>query len=94
MLSARKVEMEAAQTFAKNVLKLPVAIPAIVSNVQKLSALHSTVEERRDAVAPLAYHTYDNFKHKTTWSPAAHAWVDAELPLSKKVCQPPWLPPY
>jgi len=76
--------MEAAQTFAKNVLKLPVAIPAIVGNVQKLSALHSTVEDRREKAAPLAYHTYDNFKHKTTWSPAAHAWVDPEMPLSKK----------
>ena len=77
--------MEPAQTFAKNLLKLPTAVPAIVSNLQKLSTYHEKVEDRRDRLAPLAYHTYDNFKYKTTWSVKAHTWVDPDMPLSKKV---------
>jgi|UniRef100_A0A7S4G9Z0 hypothetical protein len=76
--------MEPAQTFAKNLLKLPTAVPAIVSNLQKLSTYHEKVEDRRDRLAPLAYHTYDNFKYKTTWSVKAHTWVDPDMPLSKK----------
>lgn len=76
--------MEPVQVFVKNLTKLPTAVPAVFANLQKLQAYHAVAEERRERYAPLAYHTYDNFKHKTTWHPAAHAWVDTGLPMTKK----------
>lgn len=76
--------MEAVQAFVKNAVKLPAAGPKIVANIQKLQSYHAVVEESRDANAPLAYFTFDHEKQKTTWHPAAHAWVDDALSLSKK----------
>lgn len=69
----------------KNLAKLPAATSQILTNVSKLQTFHGLLEERRDKYAPLAYHTYDNLKQKTTWHPIAHAWVDEGLPVSKKV---------
>nr|6TDU_A Chain A, ATPTB1 [Euglena gracilis]6TDU_a Chain a, ATPTB1 [Euglena gracilis]6TDV_A Chain A, ATPTB1 [Euglena gracilis]6TDV_a Chain a, ATPTB1 [Euglena gracilis] len=68
----------------KNLAKLPAATSQILTNVSKLQTFHGLLEERRDKYAPLAYHTYDNLKQKTTWHPIAHAWVDEGLPVSKK----------
>ncbi len=79
---------------AKNVKKLPVALPGMVKNIQKLMKYNQVVSDRREKHAPLAYTTFEQFKMNTTWSPVAHAWVDPELPLNRKVCLFPLFAPF
>jgi hypothetical protein len=64
--------------------RLPTAVPRFLANLQKLQRLHKLIADRRDRLAPIAYHTYDKQKHRTTWHPKAHAWVDEKLPMSRQ----------
>jgi hypothetical protein len=64
--------------------RFPAAVPRTLANLQKLQRLHKLVSDRRDRLAPLAYHTWMQTKDRTVWHPKAHAWVDEKLPMSRQ----------
>jgi len=75
--------VEALTTIARNAVRVPGAASDLLTAWRKLRTFHEVIEARRDQLAPMAYHTYDNSKMRTTWHPVANAWTDEGLPLSK-----------